>query len=233
MDDKTALEDMRKGGEVGFETLHRYYLPRLKAHLCKKYSYVTSDIADEICQEVFFNFYRNIHTFEEKSVNNVMGWLFTAAKNKTIDYWRKAGNLQLESFEEEEFPVEFDEQEEKRFCYAECIGNALKRLGTDDTDCLTALIFSFPKSSIDKIANEMGMTHKAAKVLLNRCKRKFKENPNCLMALMLFYALEWSQKEMAEILDKKENTIGVFLSNCRKKLKNDTNFKNCYAECID
>ena len=258
MDDKTALENMRQGGKVGFETLYKRYFPKLRSgvlRLLTKYgdSKQMLDIVDEICQETFCSFHQNIHTFKEEC--SVMTWLSKLAYHKTIDYWRKEQTeypknwlfnkmlsrkpvfkeeLSLEEETEETFlrmSIETTEQEEKKFCYAECIGNALKRLGPNDPDCLTALIFSFPKPSIDKIANEIGITHQDAKLLLNRCKRKFKESPNCLMALMLFYALELSQKELAKILDKKENAIGVFLYDCRQKLKNDANSRSCCEEC--
>jgi len=243
MDDKTALEDMRQGGKAGFETLYKRYFPKLRSgvlRLLTKYSHSKqmTDIADDICQEVFYSFYKNIHTFKEEC--SVITWLSKLAYNKTIDYWKKKpvfkGEESLDEIEETEetffrMIIETMEQKEKNFCYAECIGNALKKLGSNDPDCLTALIFSFPKPSIDKIANEIGITHQNAKLLLNRCKKKFKKSPNCLMALMLFYVLELSQKELAKILDKKENAIGVFLYDCRQKLKNDTDFKSCCEEC--
>ena len=234
MDDKTALEDMRQGGKIGFEMLHKRYLPRLNALLVKKYSHLTPDTADDICQEVFITFYQKFDKFEEKS--SLMRWLFRIAQNKIIDDWRKAGkteNLPLESLEEEESFFVFDEQEENRFCYVECIGHALRRQGTNEPDCLTALIFSFPKPSIDKIANEIGISHKEAKALLNRCKRQLKNNPSCLTVLMLFDALELSQKEIAKMLAKTPSWVGNRMHTCRQQLKNDAGLKSCYEECID
>ncbi|EDN71377.1 hypothetical protein BGP_2033 [Beggiatoa sp. PS] len=241
MDDKTALEDMRQGGEAGIEMLYKHYFPKLRSRviwlLTKKYNIslsIAEIAADEICQDTFFyDFYKKIDLFKEEC--SVMTWLLKLATNKTIDYLRKepkTENLQPEQLEEaEESFFEFDAQEEKRFCYVECIGHALKRQGTNEPDCLTALIFSFPKASIDKIANELGISHKEAKVLLNRCKRKFKESQDCLMALMLFYALGLSQKEMAKMLGKKENDIAALSSKCRKKLKDDANFRSCCEDC--
>jgi RNA polymerase sigma factor (sigma-70 family) len=263
MDDKTALEDMRNGGKAGFETLYKRYFPKLRSRvlqLLTKYntSKQITDIADEICQEVFyFGFYQNIDAFEEKC--SVMTWLSNLAYNKTIDYLRKEEKEQpttwlskkikekdlqkepvfhkgksLKEEEEETFfgmGIEATEQEEKIFCYAECIGKALKKSDVDNDGCLSALIFSLQKQSIEDIAKEIGISHKEAKAFLNRCKRKLKNRPNCLTALMLSYALELSQNEMATVLAKKPGTVGVFLLDCRKKMKKDINFKSCCEEC--
>lgn len=263
MDDKTALEDMRNGGEAGFKILHRRYSPKLRGTvlwlLTTKYN-TSKDraniIADDICQETFLSFYQNIATFEEKC--SVMTWLSNLARNRTIDYFQKeekeqsptwlkkikAEDLQKEpvthekkSLEEEteetlfEMGMEAIEQEEKIFCLAECIGKALTKSDTQDADCLIALIFSLQKLSIEDIAKEIGKNPKETKAFLNRCKRKLKSRPNCLIALTLFYALELSQNELATILAKTTNAVGVFLLECRKKLKNDIHFKNCCQEC--
>jgi len=256
MDDKTALEDMRKGSEAGFETLYKRYFPRLRSRvlqLLKKYSTSkpVADIADEICQEVFyFGFYQNINTFKEEC--NVMTWLSKLAYNRTINYlveeknaqpttWLpnkiNTENLQKESFEQEteetflKMGIEVAEREEKIFCYAECIGEALKKSDANDADCLIALIFSQQKLSIEDIAKEIGVSHKEAKAFLNRCKRKLKKRPSCLTALMLFYAFGLSQNEMAKMLGKNPGAIGVFLHECKNRLKNDTHFKSCCEEC--
>jgi RNA polymerase sigma factor (sigma-70 family) len=87
MDDKTALEEMRKGGKAGFETLYNRYFFKLRSKILNNSSKKIIDIADEICQDVFYSFYKNISTFEEKC--NVMTWLLKLARNRIVDYLRK------------------------------------------------------------------------------------------------------------------------------------------------
>src|SRR5687768_3192704 len=45
------------------------------------------DVAEDITSEVFFSLYRNMASVD---VRQLPGWLFAAAKNRAIDYWRHA-----------------------------------------------------------------------------------------------------------------------------------------------
>lgn len=47
-----------------------------------------TEIADEICQNVFLSYYKNMDRVEEDFVK---AWLLHAAKNQVVDYWRRTG----------------------------------------------------------------------------------------------------------------------------------------------
>lgn len=45
------------------------------------------DVAEDITSEVFLTLHRHLHAVEAE---RLPGWLFTIAKNKAVDYWRRA-----------------------------------------------------------------------------------------------------------------------------------------------
>ncbi|MDM8568084.1 RNA polymerase sigma factor [Thiotrichales bacterium HSG1] len=265
IDDDIALKLMRAGHEIGLEILYKLYFPKLRYKVLKLISkYANHDvsrqkdeIADEICQEVFYNFYNKIDIFQEKC--SVMTWLSNLAYNKTIDYLKKEGkghpnrwsyekitpkDLQKEpifseSLEDEQkktfFRIEIEnyEQEEKIFCYAQCIDKALTKIDVNSLECLKVLIFSLQKLSIIDIAKKMSISDKKAKSILNDCKDNIKKNPNCMLILMLFYEFGLSQKDLVNILEKEPQDIGNLITSCRNMLRNNIDLKDCYEKCKD
>jgi RNA polymerase sigma-70 factor, ECF subfamily len=63
------------------------------------------DVAEDITSEVFLALYRNLATVD---ADKLPGWLFAVAKNRAIDYWRRAAVEQrhLESMPSIEPPAD-------------------------------------------------------------------------------------------------------------------------------
>ena len=57
-------------------------------HWCSVSRIQSSDAAD-IMQEVFASAVKSIHRFESRPGHSVRGWLWTIARNKMNDHWRK------------------------------------------------------------------------------------------------------------------------------------------------
>jgi len=230
IDDKAALKLMRAGHEIGVEILFKRYFPKLRRMLINKYN-VPSQLADQICQEVFFDDFYNDPN-KSREIKSVKAWLYTLTRNRALNSIKqeKTSHPPKKSGEEDEqgeietLEKEY-EQEEKILCYARCIGEAVKKLYKNDADCFEELIFYLQKLSIEE---NIPINFKQIEKILKRCKR-----PNCLIALMLFYGMDLLQQEVADILGKKPNTLGVFIHDCKRRLRDNTDLESCYKKCKD
>ena len=93
------------------------------------------------------------------------------------------------------------------------------------------LIFYLQKLSIEENIPKKIDLQQIEKII-RRCK-KLKRHPDCLIALMLFYGMDLSQQEVADILGKKTNAFGVFIHDCKRRLRDNINLAKCYKKCQD
>ena len=243
MDDKEALEYMRHGKEKGLEVLYKRYFGKLRKRvlwLLQKYHWPDEAIADEICNEVFFQFHKTILQFQEKC--SVSTWLYKLAKHEVLRRLEKENRRQPEEPlpDWEELPDEnepiydpiFDD--EQVLCYARCITQVFAQVWSGkEADCPIVLILFYMGVSIEEMATTIGKKRQATTRLLERCQKKLKEKPDCLTALMLHHAIGMSYAELAPIVGKPSiSAVGYFLSECRKKIiKNNPELKRCWEDC--
>lgn len=67
-----------------FDGLYRRYISAVY-RLCMRYV-GRSDVAEELASEVFLTLYQQFDTVED---SQLPAWLFTVAKRRAIDYWRR------------------------------------------------------------------------------------------------------------------------------------------------
>lgn len=96
--DKQLIVDYLGGDEKSLEVLVRRYLGPIFSFIFR----VVGDIqeAEDITQEVFVKVWRNLKKFDqEKSFKT---WIFTIAKNASIDFLRKKRAIPFSEFETQE-----------------------------------------------------------------------------------------------------------------------------------
>ena len=90
--------------KLAFNTIFRYFAPRLKSFLVKAGS--TDSQAEEVIQEVMIAVWTKSSTYDS-SKSSVSTWIYTIARNKRIDKIRKERRHYLsESDEGLEIPVD-------------------------------------------------------------------------------------------------------------------------------
>ena len=68
-----------------FDDLYATYATAVFRYACKCVG--RRDVAEDITSEVFLSLYRHRSSIE---TDRLPGWLFAVAKNRAIDYWRRA-----------------------------------------------------------------------------------------------------------------------------------------------
>jgi RNA polymerase sigma-70 factor (ECF subfamily) len=108
--------------KLAFNSIFRYFAPRLKSFLVKAGS--TDTQAEEVIQEVMIAVWTKSSTYDSNK-SSVSTWIYTIARNKRIDKIRKEKRHYLsESDEGLEIPV--DSTQEKEIFTAQ-VSNSLKK----------------------------------------------------------------------------------------------------------
>jgi RNA polymerase sigma-70 factor (ECF subfamily) len=96
--DQQLIADYLKGNEESLEILIKRYLKPIYSFV---YRYIgNKQEAEDIAQEVFIKTWRNLKRFNQNK--NFKTWIFTIAKNTSIDWLRKKKSVPLSYFENEE-----------------------------------------------------------------------------------------------------------------------------------
>lgn len=183
MTDPEALADMRQGGRQGLITLHRRYAGRLKKFLMSPRHYHLSEpLADEISNETFFVFYKNIKQF--KAECSVFNWLCSLAYNEMCRHWTKETRLKRQAPQPLPPPSELSEpftlslEAEQALCYERCLRPVLAEIRRGPlADCLTVLTLSLKGMSLQEIATIIGKSPNATAVFLSHCRKKLRQHP--------------------------------------------------------
>ena len=123
-DDLTLCVELigKNQDKLAFNSIFRYFAPRLKSFLVKAGS--TDTQAEEVIQEVMIAVWTKSSTYDS-SKSSVSTWIYTIARNKRIDKIRKEKRHYLsESDEGLEIPV--DSTQEKEIFSAQ-VSNSLKK----------------------------------------------------------------------------------------------------------
>ena len=108
-DDSQLLDQVRSHNSIAFESLYEKYWKRLYDFAKAK----TSDtyVAEEIVQDLFVTLWEKRESLQ---VANLQSYLFTAVRNKVIDYYKEKIFSELENIEPAsapDYPIFLDELE--------------------------------------------------------------------------------------------------------------------------
>jgi DNA-directed RNA polymerase specialized sigma24 family protein len=179
MNDKEALELMRKNNPKGLEFFHRKYYRRVKKSILSllKNNPLKDLLVDDICNDTFFQFYQTIRYFKEQC--SVLTWLNTLAYQETIKKIRIQNPHNKDPLADnpiEKFILE-TENFEKQDCYQYCIRTYISSNTTPIyKNCLDNLTFLYEGYSIEEIAKKMKRTFSATTTFLSSCRKTFKQD---------------------------------------------------------
>lgn len=95
--DQQLVADYIAGDEKSLEILIKRYLKPIYSFICR---YVgNSQDAEDITQEVFMKVWRNLKKFDQQK--SFKTWIFSIAKNSSIDWLKKKKTIPFSNFENE------------------------------------------------------------------------------------------------------------------------------------
>jgi RNA polymerase sigma-70 factor (ECF subfamily) len=144
----------RRQDRSAFAALFAYFAPRVKAYLMR--SGADSAVADELTQEVMLTVWRKADRYDPGRANAAT-WIYTIARNKRIDRFRRDRHLDLDPDDpalspEPESPPDLRLQEAQQ---AQTLSSAISGL-PDEQGALVKLAFYEGKSHT-AIAVEVGL----------------------------------------------------------------------------
>ena len=86
--------------KLAFANIFKYFAPRLKSFLIKAGS--TDSQAEEVIQEVMIAVWTKSSTYDCNK-SSVSTWIYTIARNKKVDFWRKNSNISVREEDIREF----------------------------------------------------------------------------------------------------------------------------------
>jgi DNA-directed RNA polymerase specialized sigma24 family protein len=179
MNDKEALELMRKNNPKGLEFFHRKYFRRVKKSILSllKNNPLKDLLVDDICNDTFFQFYQTIRYFKEEC--SVLTWLNTLAYQETLKTLRIQVPHNKDPLADnpiEKFILE-NEELDKQDCYQYCIRvHIASNTNKLYKNCLKNLTFLSQGASIKEIAKKMNRSTSATKTFLSSCRKTFKQD---------------------------------------------------------
>lgn len=175
MSDEDLMLEARAGNQESFGILYNRYKGPILNYVLGMVK--IQGVAEEITHEVFLKLYRNRETYEVRA--KFTTWLWTLAKNTSIDYLRKKKELLYE-----DFSATNDEGDSKSFEVVDQSSTAEELIidqieQKDLRDCVEALpgkqkeamnLRIFSELSYDEIAEVMQTSMSAVKSLIKRGK---------------------------------------------------------------
>ncbi len=179
--DVVLMLEFQKGDKASFETLMHKYYGRVLNFIYRFTG--RQESAEDLTQEVFTKVYLNARSYRPQA--KFQTWLFTIARNLSLNELRRAGgkNLSLDAtFEDDEGsamvhqvedgnspgPAQKILEEEK----AALIQKAIQELPENQRTAV--LLRRYEEFSYEQIAKAMGCSVEAVKSLLNRAKESLR-----------------------------------------------------------
>lgn len=170
MKDK-ILQKLKEGDERTFELFYRRYKKPLYSFIYKRV--IKKEVADEILNKTFFDFFEALRDFKGKS--SLKTFLFSIAKHKIIDYYRKKKLKEVFISKIPESVVlglkVFLDEEIERKGLEQKIKKAFNLLPNDYSKILRLKYIEGWK--VKEIAKEFKMKFKATESLLFRARKAF------------------------------------------------------------
>lgn len=160
-----------------FIALFEHFAPRIKSYLIK--GGMSPDAADELAQETMLTVWNRAADYDPKKAG-ASTWIFTIARNKRIDAFRRGKNQRLQDPLDDLMadPSGADGDELARAQESERIQAGLKSLPAEQADLLYKSFFE--NKSHDVIARELGLKLGTVKSRIRLALDKLRRNPSIL-----------------------------------------------------
>ena len=129
-----------------------------------------SDLAEELCEDVFLKVYDNLESFDEAKAS-ISTWIYTIARNTLTDYYRTRKV-------HEEIPIDFEDSYsiEEDVCNREMLENladALEKL--DERSRHIVIMRYYSGLTMKKIAERMNISYSYVQLLHNKALKDMKK----------------------------------------------------------
>ena len=129
-----------------------------------------SDLAEDLCEDVFLKVYEKLDTFDETKAS-ISTWIYTIARNTLTDYYRTRKVC-------EEIPEEYESaiSVEDEICNREMLeklANALEKLDERSRDIIILRYYSGFK--LTEIAEKLDISYSYVKLLHNNALENLKK----------------------------------------------------------
>lgn len=131
-------------------------------------------IAEELVQETFYSAVKNINNFKNES--SVKTWLYTIAKNKWIDYYKKNKKSKEVAINEESTELLYSTIEKEIIDKDNLLYIYKKIHNLDEKSREIMLLRIGTNFSFKEIANIVGKTEENVRIIFHRAKKKLKED---------------------------------------------------------
>ena len=137
--------------QIAFSNLFDFLAPKLKAYFIQ--NGLSADISEELTQEVMSIIWSKSDRYDS-SKSAVTTWVYTIAKNKKVDFFRKSAKINVNDDDIREFLYENgDEDKLSRKEAAEQVNRINKELNQDQRKMIKMNFFE--NKSHKKIADEL------------------------------------------------------------------------------
>lgn len=156
-----------------FQTLFVHYAPRVKALMMKQGA--NAELAEDLMQETMLTVWNKAEQFA-KTRGNANSWIFTIARNKRIDRFRKQGTRHYVDVDEFEIEDDLPSSED------DMISRERDAIVSEATSCLTAeqqqiITMSFAEDlSQSQIAEKLGIPLGTVKSRMRIAYQKIRQN---------------------------------------------------------
>ncbi len=141
--------------KAAFMTLYDYFAPRVKSYLLK--GGLAEDEAEELAQETMLMVWQKADGYDPQ-IAAASTWIFTVARNKRTDYFRKMGRV-ITTAPEKFYDLSSDEDSPFESFYEqevnEDIASAMKTLSPEQVEIIRKAYFEDKAHS--QIAEETGL----------------------------------------------------------------------------
>lgn len=161
------------------ETFKKYYVKyrtRIYWYVYRKIS--RDEESQDITADAFLKLYERMAELEERGDSGILAWLYTVARNQSIDYLRKQGNRQSRSIDDEEIDEAtrvFDDFVEEAMKDAD-LEEVKAALDTIDETAREIMQLRYEEDlKFSEIADMMGKSEGACKMILYRGLEKLRD----------------------------------------------------------
>ncbi len=178
MDSKTEqlfIARAKKGDAEAFEALYNAYYSRIHKYI--SYKSGSEEAASDVCQQVFLGAFQNIASYSNKR-GNFSSWLFRIAFNKSMNYLRSLYRNKEDSFDNmpEQIAGGSQNSPEQLFIGSEQsikVRKAVSKLNGLQKKVVEYRFFG--ECSVKEVANIIGKSRGAVKLLQFRALKKLKD----------------------------------------------------------
>jgi len=175
--DSNPHEDTRKDRE--FKRCYLKNRERIYWYVMRRIS--SSEDAQDITADVFVKLYERMNKIGKRGDNALLAWLYTVARNSSIDYLRKQSNRKSRSIDNEEI-------DEAVKVFDDFVGEVLKEHDLADTHSALEKLDELERELIElryeegmkfnEIAEMVGKSEGACKMVLYRSLDKIRDELN-------------------------------------------------------